>query len=127
VWFNAYRKRPENADLRRRERLVAYGLTPETFAARLQGQNHCCIICGETLAPNIGRGCTTHIDHDHRSGGKVPRKGRTVVRGVLDKKCNQGIGYFKDNPALLERAARYLRTSGRFDDWAVGIGTGLLC
>lgn len=43
------------------------------------------------------------IDHCHGSG---------EVRGTLCHPCNVSIGHFRDDPALLERAAEYLRRSG---------------
>lgn len=124
-YINGYRHRPGN-DVRRRERLALYGLTETSFKNRLEAQGNVCPICGKELESNIGRGCNTHIDHNHKIGGKRPRVGVTVVRGILDKKCNQGIGYFEEEPARMERAARYVRTEGRFDDWVPGIGAGLI-
>lgn len=38
-------------------------------------------------------------DHDHRTG---------EWRGLLCSRCNQAVGLFADNPALLRRAAAYL-------------------
>lgn len=73
-----------------------YGLTPAE-AARLRRETTHCGICGTT---EPGRGFTGwHIDHDHESG---------ALRGVLCGPCNIGIGHFKDDPALLFAAARYL-------------------
>lgn len=40
------------------------------------------------------------IDHCHDSGG---------VRGTLCHPCNVSIGHFRDDPALLDKAAQYLR------------------
>lgn len=40
-----------------------------------------------------------HIDHDHSTG---------AVRGILCRRCNVGLGLFRDNPALLVAAAKYL-------------------
>lgn len=39
-------------------------------------------------------------DHCHSTGS---------FRGLLCTGCNRGLGYFRDSPELLERAARYLR------------------
>jgi hypothetical protein len=40
------------------------------------------------------------MDHDHEL---------KTFRGWLCRKCNLGCGNFKDNPELLEKAAKYLR------------------
>lgn len=40
-----------------------------------------------------------HLDHDHSSG---------KFRGWLCDTCNRGLGYFKDSPQLLRKAAIYL-------------------
>lgn len=40
------------------------------------------------------------IDHDHETG---------VVRGLICRTCNTGIGHLMDNPELLLRALDYLR------------------
>lgn len=50
-----------------------------------------CVICGA-----VGRLC---VDHSHQSGR---------VRGLLCHQCNKGLGMFRDNPALLARAADYV-------------------
>lgn len=50
-----------------------------------------CVICGEPA---------TAIDHDHRTGH---------IRGALCNTCNAGLGFFRDDPVLLELAALYLQ------------------
>lgn len=50
-----------------------------------------CQICGDTDRLNI--------DHDHETN---------IIRGVLCNRCNLGIGFLKDNPYLLRKAAQYL-------------------
>lgn len=50
-----------------------------------------CVICGEPA---------TVVDHDHRTGH---------IRGALCHPCNTGLGFFRDDPTLLELAALYLQ------------------
>ena len=59
-----------------------------------------CGICGTELDPEDK---DTHIDHCHRTG---------KVRGLLCGHHNRGLGYFNDDPELLECAALYLRQCG---------------
>lgn len=68
-----------------------YGLTLEAYEALLAEQEGSCFICHseEDLV----------VDHDHDTGD---------VRGILCRKCNSGLGMFKDNPELLTKAAEYL-------------------
>jgi hypothetical protein len=40
------------------------------------------------------------IDHCHTTG---------AIRGLLCHSCNVGIGYFKDDPTLLESAINYIK------------------
>ena len=54
-------------------------------------QNHCCKICGNRS--------TLHVDHDHQTG---------KVRGLLCPPCNKGLGHFKDNVEILQKAIDYL-------------------
>lgn len=104
----------------RKERwfLSQYDLTIGDADRILESQGGCCKLCQKPLAPKFGgKGNRNHVDHKH---------GTKIVRGILDERCNKGLGYFDDDPALLERAARYTRTDGRFDDWQPGIGAGLV-
>jgi hypothetical protein len=55
-----------------------------------------CEICG---GPPTGRTKRLSIDHDHATG---------AFRGMLCGHCNTGLGMFKDNPVLLEKAISYL-------------------
>lgn len=50
-----------------------------------------CVICGSPA---------TVVDHDHRTGH---------VRGAPCHGCNAGLGFFRDDPTLLELAALYVQ------------------
>ena len=65
----------------------AYGISKEEYDSLIRK----CQICGseENLV----------IDHSHQSGR---------IRGMLCSNCNKGLGFFKDNPALLQRASDYV-------------------
>lgn len=71
-----------------------YGLSPEEFDVLKKSQNNVCAICsrGDRLL------C---VDHNHETG---------KIRGLLCMQCNSGIGYFKDDVDLTEKAANYLRS-----------------
>ena len=91
----------EAAQARRRKRArdyfreYRYGITTEQFQARLDKQGHVCAICGGRT-PNR----ELDVDHDHKTG---------AIRGLLCHYCNTGIAKFRDDPALLQRAAAYLK------------------
>ena len=76
-------------------RFKATGFTPEDFKTKLKEQGGVCAICG-TDDPGKLDFCA---DHDHKTGTK---------RGVLCRKCNTGLGHFKDNIEVMERAIMYL-------------------
>ncbi|MBK5239799.1 endonuclease domain-containing protein [Clostridium sp.] len=65
----------------------SYGITKEEY----ENLKRVCVICGslENLV----------IDHSHQSGR---------IRGMLCSSCNKGLGFFKDNPMLLDRASNYI-------------------
>lgn len=85
------RSRPRRALMRRAR---SFGLPVEEIVAFLAAHNGCSI-CG---------GPAEHIDHDHKTG---------VLRGMLCQQCNRGIGMFRDDPTILDRAADYLRQHRR--------------
>lgn len=72
-----------------------YGITPADWDALHDAQLGRCAICLATLA-EVAKVC---VDHDHETG---------EVRGLLCNGCNRGLGYFKDDPDRLKRAAEYL-------------------
>ena len=83
-----------------RQSLKRYGITPEQLAEMIKRQGNRCAICGEPPDPNGVRAASRlHVDHDHETG---------INRDLLCCRCNQGIGYFKDDPALFRAAAEYI-------------------
>jgi hypothetical protein len=71
----------------------AYGMSLEEADAKLAGQGHKCEICGVGLTDPC-------LDHDHETG---------KIRDFLCRLCNVGLGAFKDNPELMDKAAAYVR------------------
>jgi predicted nucleic acid-binding Zn ribbon protein len=64
-----------------------------------------CQLCGATDRRLV-------IDHDHACCPQEKACGR-CVRGMLCQPCNVGLGMFRESPALLHRAARYLEAGKR--------------
>lgn len=77
-------------------RLCRYRITLDQFHAKYEAQDFLCGVCGDEM---FGR--HLHIDHDHRNNS---------FRGVLCGQCNVGLGSFRDDPARLAGAIRYLQT-----------------
>jgi hypothetical protein len=72
-----------------------YGLTVEQYEAMLAAQGGGCAICGRPPREDIA----LHVDHDHATG---------AVRGLSCFRCNNALGDFNDDPALLRKALDYL-------------------
>lgn len=89
-----YRKTPggKAAIKIQRQRTVSpdHGLT-YVEAQKYRDSVGCCEICGSTRFLTV--------DHSHATG---------KVRGVLCRRCNLGVGYFKDDVGLLKLAKKYL-------------------
>lgn len=96
--------RARNPDSVRRTALRRYGLTPEQFDAMLAEQRGVCAVCG---TDDPGDGKAWRIDHDHRCCPSGRSCGK-CVRGLLCHQCNAGIGYLRDDPAVLAAAIDYL-------------------
>lgn len=69
------------------------GLTKEQYYRIMAKQDHRCAICKRFIEDNL---C---IDHCHKTG---------IIRGLLCKKCNLGLGHFYDSSELLSNAIHYL-------------------
>lgn len=77
----------------------AFGLTLEEFNELLGAQDNKCAICNSSIANGKG---TFHVDHNHNTGN---------IRGLLCHYCNVGLGNFRDNKILLEKAIKYLENN----------------
>lgn len=79
-----------------------FGLTIESFNILLESQNFKCAICScELDIENNSRDVC--IDHSHIT---------SRIRGILCRKCNSGLGAFKDSLSVIEKAMQYIRTKG---------------
>lgn len=83
---------------RRRQLKARYGLSVASYNLLLHMQAGGCAICGTVPSKK-----KLHVDHNHATG---------KVRGLLCSNCNVSIGLLYDNPALLDKAAIYLRKGG---------------
>ncbi len=72
-----------------------FGLTIEQYDEMLRSQGGGCAVCGRAPREDIA----LHVDHDHATG---------QVRGLTCFRCNNALGDFNDDPALLARASAYL-------------------
>ncbi len=79
-------------DISARQKFNKYKIVKSEFEQLIIKQNNCCAICEVTFE-------TPHIDHCHNSG---------KIRGLLCLNCNNGLGRFKDNVRLLQKAIEYL-------------------
>lgn len=95
-----YRKanveRYRSSDLKKR-----FGIGTDEHQRRLAEQGGVCAICGkpETVKRN-GKNRWMAVDHCHKTN---------KIRGLLCGRCNPMIGYSQDDPAILDKAAAYLR------------------
>lgn len=79
--------RKTSADLRAR-----HNISQTDYDLMLAKQSGECWICS--------RKTKLFVDHDHKTG---------IIRGLLCQKCNSAIGFLRDDPALVDKAAAYLR------------------
>lgn len=70
-------------------------MTLEQYTGLLERQEGRCAICHEAVGE-----LALAADHDHESG---------AIRGLLCSRCNNGLGSFRDDPALLQTAIAYLK------------------
>lgn len=75
-----------------------YGLSTLAFEKLLNAQNGQCAVCQELLDKASTMRDPT-VDHDHNTG---------KIRGILCRRCNQGLGQFHDSTVVLRAAIAYL-------------------
>lgn len=91
---------PARREVNLRYAIRRYGVTYDVYVAMLDDQDNRCAICGRTPDPNgIKAASRLHVDHDHLTG---------TVRQLLCGRCNQGVGFFGDDPDRLRAAADYI-------------------
>lgn len=77
-----------------------HGISPAEYDRLFIRQEASCAICMHMeWAERNGRVFDLAVDHDHHTGN---------LRGLLCGKCNIGLGFFRDEPQLLRRAADYI-------------------
>lgn len=79
-----------------------YGITLDDYRSMYQEQEGKCAICG-TSCPDHGK-MGLVVDHCHKNGH---------VRKLLCTHCNKGIGQFKEDPEILQKAIEYLKERGQ--------------
>lgn len=104
ICIDCGRKRHKNWDTKEKQKnralKNAFNLSLEEYNKILQEQDYKCAICG-SITPK-GKG-SFHVDHCHASG---------MIRGLLCHYCNVGLGNFRDNIELLDKAKKYLKSKG---------------
>ena len=86
-------KKKYNPVVAKRARLkYKYGISVEQLVAKEAAQDNLCRICEAAPA--------TDVDHCHDTG---------QVRHLLCGNCNRGIGIFKEDIELMQRAIKYLQ------------------
>jgi hypothetical protein len=91
IWKKSEKKNRQKYSERKKAK--TYGLSLDDYRDLVEKHDGLCAICGE--APDRG----LNVDHCHDTG---------AVRGLLCSKCNLGLGHFGDDPALIEKALKYL-------------------
>ena len=75
-------------------RKIRFGISREDYQQMLVDQNNSCAICKKEI------GWEAAVDHCHTTG---------KIRGLLCRKCNLGLGGFKDNIETIRKAIEYVK------------------
>jgi len=77
-----------------------YGMSLADYDKLFKDQHGRCAICNTHVNElSSKRKKNLCVDHCHETG---------EIRGLLCDSCNRGIGLFKDNPNILNKASLYL-------------------
>jgi hypothetical protein len=91
--YKRNRKRYINKELTKK-----FGISFEEYNEILKYQNNCCAICGKPCEENKKM---LSVDHDHKTN---------KIRGILCDLCNRGLGVFRDDTTILNKAIKYLES-----------------
>jgi predicted transcriptional regulator len=80
---------------------VKFGITPEQYNEMFVNQEGRCAVCGKHQKELK---TVLAVDHDHVT---------EEIRGLLCGPCNMGLGMFRDDPILLQKAIDYLRKDNK--------------
>lgn len=101
AYAKAWREDPENAKRYKDKSLKSdFGITIQDYERMMIEQKGCCAVCKKPeTATRHGKPITMAVDHNHATG---------QIRSLLCRKCNVGLGSFRDSSAILRDAADYL-------------------
>lgn len=98
IKFRTKRKGTTEAERMAWFRHKKYGLEKSEFPDWFMIAHGKCAICSKDLSLNSKKNKAC-LDHDHKTG---------KIRGILCHLCNAGLGFFKDNPAILKKAMEWV-------------------
>ena len=96
-----YYRNPDGRKRRNRERrrLSRYGMTHAQYLTKYRQQGGKCAICQRPGPPGGRTYDALVVDHDHKSG---------KVRELVCRRCNVGLGCFRDDTLWVASALQYL-------------------
>jgi hypothetical protein len=80
-----------------------YKLNKEQFDLLISKQNNSCAICKDIFTEEK-YGCVDHIKEDNK----------IIIRGLLCRSCNVGLGNFKENLKIVKNASLYMEKTPEF-------------
>ena len=90
-------EKPSKAEQQRRRKLEKFfNITVEEYETIFLHQKGKCALCAREP-----KNLRLAIDHDHKTG---------QIRGLLCMWCNKAIGFFRDDPEIVERIVAYFQS-----------------